>query len=69
VLLEAQLEPNCEFQMVGLGDTWLDIDETARKKPDYERQCYRHAETIARDRLRLLQASVGDMIKAIKQSE
>jgi hypothetical protein len=33
-------------------------------KLDYERQCYRHAETIVRRRLQLLQASVGEMLKA-----
>lgn len=34
-------------------------------KLDYERQCYRHAAMIAHDRLRNLQASVGETIKLI----
>jgi Protein of unknown function (DUF3551) len=34
-------------------------------KLDYERQCYRHAAMIAHDRLRDLQASVGETIKLI----
>jgi hypothetical protein len=66
-LLKAQPEPDCEFQLIGLGDTWLDTDDAARKKLDYERQCYRRAEIIVRSRLRLLQASVGDTIKAVKR--
>src|ERR1700674_2369808 len=26
-LLKAQSEPDCEFQLIGLGDTWLDTDD------------------------------------------
>jgi hypothetical protein len=66
-LLRAQPEPDCEFQLIGFGDTWLDADDAARKKLDYELQCYRRAEIIVRSRLRQLQASVGDTIKAIKR--
>jgi hypothetical protein len=36
-------------------------------KLDYERQCYRHAEMILRDRLLGLQASVGETIKAVNR--
>jgi hypothetical protein len=42
-------------------------DEAARlRRLDYEAQCYRHAEMIARGRLRRLQASVEDMAQAAK---
>jgi hypothetical protein len=51
--------PTVSSKLIGLGDTWLDTDDAARKKLDYERQCYRRAEIIVRSRLRLLQASVG----------
>jgi hypothetical protein len=34
---------------------------------DYERQCYRHAEMIARNRLQLLQGSVDKTISATKR--
>ena len=36
---------------------------------DYERQCYQHAETILRDRLQQLQASVGETIKAVNKGQ
>lgn len=45
-----------------------DADSPLRTKLDYERQCYRHAEMIAHNRLRLLQAAVGETIKALKGS-
>jgi hypothetical protein len=41
-------------------------DAAALRKLDYEAQCYRHAEMIARNRLRRLQASVQDMAKSAK---
>jgi len=53
--------------LIGFGDTWLDADDAAHKKLDYELQCYRRAEIVVRSRLRQLQASVGDTIKAIKR--
>jgi hypothetical protein len=46
-----------------------DPDAALRAKLDYERQCYRHAEMILRDRLLGLQASVGETIKAVNLSE
>jgi hypothetical protein len=39
-------------------------DAAQRRQLDYERQCYRHAEMILRDRLLLLQGPAGDTIKA-----
>ena len=69
-LLEAQPDPHCDFQIIGLGDTLLDTDAAGLEKLDYERQrCYRKAETIARTRLRLLQAAVGKTLEAVKRSE
>jgi hypothetical protein len=61
-LLDPQPAPNCEFR-----STDSTIDD--RQKLDYERQCYRHAEIIARNRLRQLQASVDRSIRAIRQQE
>jgi hypothetical protein len=54
-LLEPQPAPDCEFRGPDLKT--VDPDQFARLKLDYERQCYRRAEKMARDRLRLLQAS------------
>jgi hypothetical protein len=61
-LLSPQPEPSCEFET-----TESKADE--RQKLDYERQCYRHAEMIARSRLQLLQGSVDETISAVKRSE
>jgi hypothetical protein len=38
------------------------------RKLDYERQCYRHAEMILRDRLLQFQASLGETIMAVSRS-
>jgi hypothetical protein len=54
-LLIPQPAPDCEFKRTGVGA--VDPNEWARLKIDYERQCYQDAEKIARERLRLLQAS------------
>jgi hypothetical protein len=54
-LLAPQPAPDCEFKRTGVGA--VDPNEWARLKIDYERQCYQDAEKIARERLRLLQAS------------
>jgi len=40
--------------------------EETRQKLDYERQCYRQAETIVRARLDRLQESVQDINKAAR---
>jgi hypothetical protein len=56
-LLAAQAAPDCEFK-APQGET-ADADVLARLKLDYERQCYRKAETSLRDRLRLVQTSLG----------
>jgi hypothetical protein len=52
-LLEPQPAPDCEFR--GSALKTVDPAAFAHLKLDYERQCYRRAEKLARDRLRLLQ--------------
>ena len=63
-LLAAQPAPDCEFKRTDVGT--LDPNEWARLKIDYERQCYQDAEKIARDRLRLLQASSTCEIEPVR---
>jgi hypothetical protein len=74
-LLTPPAEFNCELKAVspdeapgqsspGLPPAQADADTALRAKLDYERQCYRHAEMILRDRLLLLQAQTGETIKA-----
>ena len=53
------MEPECEFPP---GE-----DANDRQKLVYERQCYRHAEIIVRDRLQLLQNAVDKTIEAVKR--
>jgi|SRR5919197_1315813 hypothetical protein len=55
-LLTAQVAPDCEFKAPS--SETADPDVMARLKLDYERQCYRKAETSLRDRLRLVQTSL-----------
>jgi hypothetical protein len=56
--------PECEYKgTAGSGD------EAVRAKLDYERQCFRHAEMIVRNRLRLLQASVEGAMTAARRGE
>jgi hypothetical protein len=58
-LLAPQPSPDCEFKRTDVKA--VDPNEWARLKTDYERQCYQDAEKIARDRLRLLQASTCEI--------
>jgi len=60
LLLSPQPEPICEI---------TDTNADERQKLDYERQCYRHAEMIVRDRLQLLQKSVDATIDAVRRGE
>jgi hypothetical protein len=62
-LLAPPAAPDCTYRAPA-GST-----EDARVKLDYERQCYRHYEMIARQRLMLLQASVERTIRAVRQAE
>jgi hypothetical protein len=55
-LLQVPPKPACEFHEIGLGDTVTDATELARLKLDYERRCYRRAETLVRVRLQRPQA-------------
>ena len=50
-LLSSQPEPDCAFKTD-------DPQATERQQLDYERQCYRHAEMIARNRLEMLQSAI-----------
>jgi hypothetical protein len=59
-LLVAPEEPDCELK---------DPNADERQKLDYERQCYRHAGIIARERMRLLQASVRRTARAINRCQ
>ena len=59
-LLEPQLQPDCTFR--GPLSNPMTVEET-RMKLDYEQQCYRQAESIARDRLQQLQNSIDKTIK------
>jgi hypothetical protein len=61
-LLRRQPAPKCDFATAE-----PNADEL--RKLDYERQCYRHAEMIARGRLDLLQASVARTIKAVRRGD
>lgn len=58
-LLAAPAKPDCTFHEIGLGDTVSDAAEVARRKLDFERQCYREAEMQMRARLRRLQTAVA----------
>ena len=59
-LLEPQPSPDCTFK--GPLSNPVTAEEM-RMKLDYEQQCYRQAESIARDRLLQLQNSVEKTIK------
>lgn len=50
-LLSPQPEPDCAFKT-------NDPNATERQQLDYERQCYRHAEMIARHHLEMLQNAI-----------
>src|SRR5579871_3811004 len=52
-LLAPLPEPDCTFKDAASGN-----GDAVRMKLDYERQCYRQSEMIARERLRQLQTSV-----------
>jgi hypothetical protein len=58
-LLRSLAEPECQFPSGENADD--------QQKLDYERQCYRHAEIIVRDRLQLLQNAVDKTVQAVKR--
>ena len=53
-LLAPQPEPDCAFKTE-------DASVTERQQLDYERQCYRHAEMIVRNRLKMLQDAIKEL--------
>jgi hypothetical protein len=71
-LLASPPEFDCDFKDAGRGDAGgagpvpagAQADAALRRKLDYERQCYRHAEMILRSRLLDLQAPAGETIEA-----
>jgi hypothetical protein len=65
-LLVPQPAPDCELK--GSDLKTVDPDQWARLKLDFERQCYQRAEKVARDRLRLLQASSRCEIEPVRPS-
>jgi hypothetical protein len=75
-LLASPPEFDCDFKDAGRGDAGgagpvpagAQADAALRRKLDYERQCYRHAEMILRDRLLQLQASLSETITAVSHS-
>jgi hypothetical protein len=77
-LLSPTPEFDCEFKTTSVDDAGAQpqpsptgpqadpsTDGALRMKLDYERECYRHAEIILRDRLQQLQAAVGETIRAV----
>jgi hypothetical protein len=79
-LMTPPAEFNCEFRTTSRDDASgqpqsrpapaqadRGTEAALRMKLDYERQCYQHAEMILRDRLRRLQAAIGETIKAAKR--
>lgn len=81
-LLTRQPAPSCEYRAASLDPSSQRpaenpsaatdsnaTDQALRAKLDYERQCYRHAELIARSRLQDLQDAVQITAKAVKRSD
>ena len=69
-LLAQQPAPRCEYRGTK-GDSAekkadAPVEQATQVKLDYERQCYRHAEMIARAKLRKLQESVARTMLALK---
>ena len=66
-LLKRQAPPKCEFRTTASDEASADAMTGA--KLDYERQCYRHAEIIARARLTSLQGAIQDSVKAARRDQ
>ncbi len=70
-LLAQQPAPRCEYRGTkGDGGEKADAapaEQATQAKLDYERQCYRHAEMIARAKLRKLQESVARTMLALRE--
>ena len=65
-LLQPLPAPKCEQRNAAKAG---DDAEALRAKLDHERQCYRHAEIIARGKLRNLQTSVAQTMVALKAQQ
>jgi hypothetical protein len=65
-LLVPPSEFACEFKGAGHSEP---ADLALRRKLEYERQCYRHAEMILRDRVVRLQASLGETVAALDRGD
>ena len=82
-LLKRQPRPRCEFRTASLDSPAKSAKSqpaaTARDGPpdaaalqiklDYERQCYKHAEIIARERLTKLQTALNKALRQLEVSE
>jgi hypothetical protein len=71
-LLEQLQAPRCEYRMSHsrkADSPAADTSEELRSKLDYEAQCYRHAEMIARARLKSLQKSVSRTVVALRAEQ
>ena len=68
-LLEQLQAPRCEYRKATSGKDSVEEVEALRAKLDYERQCYRHAEMIARARLKSLQTSVSRTVVALRAEQ
>jgi hypothetical protein len=66
-LLTPQPVPDCELRAPESSKI-LDPDQLARLRLDYERQCYKRAEALVRNRLKLLQASGSCEIEPVRHS-
>jgi hypothetical protein len=74
-LLTAQPEPDCEVKPTA-SDAAKSAEQSDPKvglalriKLEYEKECYRKAEVRVRDRLKRLQASTAELIRAEKRFE
>jgi hypothetical protein len=70
-LLEQLQAPRCEYRKAGSkkADGATSDNQDLQVKLDYERQCYRHAEMIARARLKSLQKSVSRTVVALRAEQ
>ena len=77
-LLAAPGRPDCEASGQQLASAAIvpssspsekNADLALRIKLEYERECYRQAESRVREQLRKLQASASETVKAVKQLE
>ena len=70
-LMEQLQAPRCEYRKASSKkvDGATSDNEDVQARLDYERQCYRHAEMIARARLKSLQKSVSRTVVALRAEQ